>query len=138
MVPPPTRGAPSTSRTVAVWLALGLMLLNALQPTPSHAEHPAGLLSERVHNRLVTVQADVTAGDLDRALTRARALLGSLADKPYDHAMVLQALGHIHIARAEWSAALEVLEQALRLAVLEPARAQDIRNKLVRLDGRAR
>ncbi len=124
-------------RTAARRLATGHVLLIGIL-TSSHAplveaEHTGLVLSRRVHTRLLTVQADVAAGELDRARSRAGALLDSIGESRYDRAVVLQALVHIEIARDALASATRHALEALELGVLEPARMLDLRHKYARL-----
>ncbi|MEM7252501.1 MAG: tetratricopeptide repeat protein [Pseudomonadota bacterium] len=127
---PTSRATASSPARFARQSALGLAISVAVVwPVRAEEVH----VTSRVHARLVTVQADVEAGDLIRALARAKALLRSTPDKPYDLAMVRQVVAHIHITRGELEPAAPLLRAAIESDALEPSRAQALRRSLGRI-----
>lgn len=100
---------------------LGLLVLLGVPMAGSAADR----LSERTYRRLAAVHELMDKERYEEALERLRALSSLVAGKRYERAVVLQTVGYVHVAREQYAAAIETLNEALSIGALpEPVSLQ--------------
>ncbi len=100
---------------------LGLLVLLGVTLAGSAADK----LSERTYRQLAAVHELMDSQRYEEALERLHALSSSVSRKRYERAVVLQTVGYVHLAREQYTVAIEALKEALSIGALpEPVNLQ--------------
>ncbi len=90
-------------------------------------------LSQRTYKSLMAAQESLEKGEAAKAIAALKKLLAGLEGKPYEQAIVLQGLSHVHISRENYVAAIPPLTRSVDLGALPDEPRQQARYNLVRL-----
>ncbi len=75
-------------------------------------------LRERTHKRLTRVHQLIGEEKYDEAMATAQPLLDGTKGLPYEYAVVLQTIGHIHAAQGDYARSIDVFKEAVAMDVL--------------------
>jgi len=109
------------------------LVLGLLATLPAGAADTAPALSRSVYERLQASQELLGAGKTDEAIAQLRDLLADAKIQIYDRAVALQALGHAHLSKDRYRAAISHFKEALALNILPADVQQRLRYNLAQL-----
>lgn len=113
-------------------LAAGLVL-GLLAVFPALAADTAPALSRGVYERLQAGQELIEAGKADEAIAQLKELSIDAKIQSYERAVILQALGHAHLNKGHYRAAISHFKEALEPNILPAGVQQRLRYNLAQL-----